>query len=296
MEFFHYFRNLCREDLDGIGVVADTVFRVDDMFDKVVVHRMFGNRLTAMDTFLWPFGAFAHMLFIGLGGGVAVAMDASALVVFFQKMFLFFLEGDIFRTTKTLETLRTFRDMVQFFVCLVVQPAVPARDGPVGAFQLDVMIQLVLGALETTALIVMKTWVILLAVMGHHEEILLVGIDRRQLRTPDHGRAGQAFPGIHPVIPFLIELEVLSGTRQTNPGDGITGGLTGFIPTRETDEPHGDADILMTDTALDIHQVSFLQHFRNGSKIIFLLLSDAEPLTGRIDDGHTSALFQDVHI
>lgn len=43
------------------------------------------------------------------------------------------------------------------------------------------VVHLVLGALENTATILMKTMVILLAIMGHHEKILFVGIDGRQL-------------------------------------------------------------------------------------------------------------------
>ena len=67
--------------------------------------------------------------------------------------------------------------MMCLLMGLVIHPTVPARDGPVRTFGLDVMVQLVLGTLEMTALVLMETMVILLAVMGHHEKILFIRID-----------------------------------------------------------------------------------------------------------------------
>lgn len=164
--------------MDGIGVVADVVLTRKHMPDQMVVHVLFDDPFVAMDAFLWPFRAFTHMLFVGVDRCVARTMDALALAVLFQKMFLFFLNGDILGTTKTLETLGAFGDMIHFFMCMIIEPTVPTGYDPVRTFGLDMMVQLILTALEMTALILMEAMVILFTIMGHHEEILLIGTQR----------------------------------------------------------------------------------------------------------------------
>lgn len=158
------------------------------------------------------------------------------------------------------------------FLGLVRRLAVRAYYSAEGAFGVEMMVQLVLGATETTTILLTETSIIGPGVMGHEKKILFIGMVGGQGRTPDYSRACQAFAGINPVGRFLVQLEVHLGASQTHTGDGIARRLSDFILAWKTKETDRHTDILLTDTTHNIHR--FMVYARNMEiifqKVIFL--------------------------
>jgi hypothetical protein len=219
------------------------------------------------------FWALAHMFIIFMRADVPLAISTLPLLMNCQKMFLLFRNRHMFRATKTLEIIGTLGDVSFLIFRWIVRPTIPAGDDTETAFGLDMMVKIVLGALEIASVRFVKTRVIFLWVMRHHEKILFIRIDGTQFRTSYHDGTCETLPRKGPFRSFLVQLEVLPRTQKTDPSDGITGWLSWFILTWKTCEPDRHTDMLVADVALDIHgSFLFCLQRDHPSEIIFVFL------------------------